>query len=462
MLFPGMVKEEFGISPITSGEMAAQVSRWDRIYRGSPEWLDADEHITTINFAKALCSETARLTVLGAKIEISGSARADWLMEEINRIYGNIRPWVEYGCNYGTVILKPCDGGVDVYTPADFIVTDAENGDISGAAFINRLFDELNKKWYTRLEYHRFEEAGEERRYIVTNRCYIGDSENDRGKLIAIEKTPWAGVAEEAHIIGLDRPLFAVFRTPAANNIEIGSSLGMAIYAEAVQELRDLDIAYSRNAKEILDSKRTVLMDSDRLLPGSVKVGAALRGNVLGRGSPMPDYIKLVDGSGAAESDVYHEINPTLNTDTRLSGINALLSQIGYKAGYSNGYFVFNEQSGIQTATGVEAEQQRTVQFVKDVRDQLEKCLDGLIYALDRFADLYDLAPMGEYEVVYNFGDITYSFDEDRARWWSYVTTGKAPAWMFFVKFEGMSEEDAKAMVAEAQPREPSLFGDEE
>ena len=30
-------------------------------------------------------------------------------------------------------------------------------------------------------------------------------------------------------------------------------------------------------------------------------------------------------------------------------------------------------------------------QFIKDVRDMLEKCLDGLIYALDRFADLYDL-----------------------------------------------------------------------
>ena len=174
--------------------------------------------------------------------------------------------------------------------------------------------------------------------------------------------------------------------------------------------------------------------------------------------SSLPDYIKLVDGDTSTESDVYHEINPTLNTDTRLTGINALLSQIGYKSGFSNGYFVFNESTGIQTATQVEADQQRTMQFIKDVRDKLESCLDGLLYALDVFASLYKIAPNGSYDIAYDFGDITYNRDEDRVRWWGYVQAGKVPAWMFFVKFEGMTEEEAKAMTAEAQPITTALF----
>ena len=33
---------------------------------------------------------------------------------------------------------------------------------------------------------------------------------------------------------------------------------------------------------------------------------------------------------------------------------------------------------------------------------------------------------------------------------------------MYYVKFEGMSEEEAKKMVEEAQPEEPELFGGEE
>ena len=38
---------------------------------------------------------------------------------------------------------------------------------------------------------------------------------------------------------------------------------------------------------------------------------------------------------------------------------------------------------------------------------------------------------------------------------------GKVPAWYYFVKFEGMTEEDAKAMVDEAQPDEKRLFAEE-
>lgn len=39
---------------------------------------------------------------------------------------------------------------------------------------------------------------------------------------------------------------------------------------------------------------------------------------------------------------------------------------------------------------------------------------------------------------------------------------GKIPDWMYFKKFEGLSEDDAKAMVQEAQPKNrPMMFGEE-
>lgn len=110
------------------------------------------------------------------------------------------------------------------------------------------------------------------------------------------------------------------------------------------------------------------------------------------------------------------------------------------------------------TATQVESDDRRTIQYIKDVRDQLEKCMDAVYYALSVYADLYGESPAGEYEVTYDFGDITYNREEDRARWWNYVNAGKVPAWMYFVKFEGFSEEDAKAMVEEATPKEDELF----
>lgn len=444
MLLKSKAKDEFNIEAIGSEQMDAWINECVRIYQGNPCWLNEEDHIDTVNFAKAVCSETARLATLGIGIHLDGSARADWLQEQIDKVYFQLREWVEYGCAYGTVILKPNGEGIDLYTRGQFEITSVLNGKINGVVFHN--WRKQGDDWYTRLEYHRFEND----LYMITNKCYIGDQPDDTKESIDIKETPWSDLSEEVSIANVSDPLFAVLRTPHANNIDMSSPYGLPIFSEAMQELRDLDVAYSRNAKEIQDSKRTVLLDSDRLLPYS-------KSNSLNR-TNLPDYIKLVDGDTSTESDVYHEINPTLNTDTRLTGINALLSQIGYKIGFSNGYFVFNEQSGFQTATGVEADQQRTIQFIKDVRDKLEDCLGSLIYALDVFATLYGQAPAGTYEVAFDFGDITYNREEDRVRWWGYVQAGRVPAWMYFTKFEGMPEDEARKMTAEAQPKATALF----
>lgn len=469
MIFRSKAKEEFNIEPVISQSMEDMIQKCFAIYQGKPYWLDDADHIKTINFAKAVCSETARLAMLGTKITIDGSARAVWLQEQIDNIYFKLRDWVEYGCAYGTVILKPNGKGIDLVTPNNFMITDYENGEISGVVFVNR--EMVGKKYYTRLEYHRFVESVETTNilgqryfkgvYAITNRCYVGDSENDTSKRIDIAKTPWAELAEESFIQNVDSPLYGVLKMPHANNVDVDSPMGLPIFSDAIEELKDLDIAYSRNSKEILDSKRTVLLDSDRLLTSGGKV--AQTGAYFDRqreSMGLPDYVKNVYGNGT--EDFYQEINPQLNTDTRLTGLNALLSQIGYKIGYSNGYFVFNESTGIQTATGVEAEQQRTIQFIKDVRDKVEGCLDRTIYALNVFADVFDLSPVGEYEITFDFGDITYDREVDRQRWWGYVVAGKVPAYRYFMKFEGMSEEEARAMVAEATPKQPTLFESEE
>ena len=456
MLQKPRAKEEFNIEPISSAQMEQWVQECINIYRGEPNWLSEDENIDTVNFAKSICSEVARLTMLATSITVDGSARAEWLQERINEMYFQLREWIEYGCAYGTIILKPDGQTVRMYTPGEFEVTDSEKGNITGIVFHN--WEKEGDKWYTLLEYHRFE--GEQ--YAITNKCYLGDYPDDTKKQVDIALSPWSNLAEEVYINNIDRMLFGVFRTPQANNIDLASPFGLPIFSEAVQELRDLDIAYSRNAEEIFDSSRTVLRDSDAMMSGGgkkvVNSAAALehRRDMM----KLPRVVKNIQGDG--KELFYQEINPQLNTEMRLKGLNALLNQIGYKSGFSNGHFVFNESGGIQTATQVEADQQRTIQMVKDVRDRTENCTDGVVYALDVFADLYGYAPSGDYEIVYDFGDITYNRDEDRTRWWGYVSAGKVPAWMFFVKFEGMSEEDAKAMVAEAAPKTPTLFGGDE
>lgn len=148
----------------------------------------------------------------------------------------------------------------------------------------------------------------------------------------------------------------------------------------------------------------------------------------------------------------------------RLAGLNALLSQIGYKCGYSNGYFVFNEKSGIATATQIESEQQRTIQLIKDIRGGLQEAVKGLVYALNAYADLYNLAPAGEYDEdeILHMTDITANFEEDRQHHYALALQGVFPWQEYFVKYLKYSREDAIKLLAMAKEEQkaPSLFGD--
>ncbi len=444
-------REVFGVRPLESVQTRRLLRRCAAVYRGRPEWLDEDpeNQIRTVGMARSICSETARLAVLAAGVTVGGGTeRAAWLQQQIDRCYFSLRHWAEQGCAYGTVILKPNGRDVELLTPEQFFITDTDGGSVTGAVFFSRRYDQQRGKYFTRMEYHRFLPDG---RYGVSNRCLMADSPSEAGREVAIEATPWAALAEDVIAEGVERPLFGVLRMPAANYLDPASPMGLPVFADALEELRDLDVAYSRNASEIYDSRRLALLDDRLTEQAGVPVGAARR-------IKLPRFIKRAFGSGASE--YYQEIDPALNTETRLKGIDALLSQIGFKCGFSNGYFVFNQRSGLVTATQVEADDRRTVQLVKDVRDKLETALDGLIYALDRLAEGYALTPAGAYEAVYDFGDVTYNREEDRARWYGYVADGKAPFWYYLTKFEGYSEEQAKAVEAAARPMECDLTAD--
>lgn len=449
-LFKSEVKNEFSVSEITSQKIQDAIQRWMRIYDGRPDWVDKEEGIKTINFAKTVTSETARLACLDLSIKLDGSARADYLQTVVDDMFDNIREYVEHACAYGTVVLKPNGSGIECLCPERFFVTETDgNNNICGIVFFD--YHNTPDKFYTKMEFHRFVES----EYYVSNRCYMSHSKGALGKRIDITKTPWKNLAEDVCIENLEKPLYSILKTPMANHIDKGSPLGISIFAEAIEELKDLDIAYSRNVEEIKDSRRMVLLDSRMTQLPAIKDG---EGNTIRRNMKLPKYVKNV--MSESPDDFYQEVNPQLNTEMRITGINNILSILAYKCGYSNGYFTFDAMQGIQTATGVEATQQRTIQFIKDIRDKLKMSMDALIYAVDKYADLYDLAPLGEYEIAYGFRDITHNREENLIVMRSDAISGIIPKWMYVMEYYSLTESEAKKLVEEAEVK-GKLFDEE-
>lgn len=476
-MFKREIKERFGADILLSDVMEAWINRFYNITSGNAPWVDPEDDVESINWAGQIDDITAGLVTLDIGIEMPDTPRGQYLQKYADYVLQIIHDKVSEGLGNCGVMFKPNGENVDYVEPGNFAPTDCDsNGNILGCVFQNQI--QRNDWTYTKLEYHRFEkvtgEDGHEQKvYRISNYCYKKRGTNvlfnSPGDPCALtEVSEWANLLPEWEIANVDRPLFAYFKNPAPNRLDRSSPLGVPIWHNCLKELKDLDIAWSRKGGEVEDSKHMTF------LPAST-IRYADQHKV-----KMPRWIKSLEfgGKGLDSDDTIHEHVSTLLTDQRIADINSILAMISTKCGFSQGMFVLDEKTGMMTATQVEADDQETIRTIKNIRDALQSCLTNLFYALDKFADYYtDLPPENwssfemsdgarvdglEDSITFNFGNILYNWNEDRANWWNYVVQGKMPAWLYFVKFEGMSEEEAKKLTAEAQPKEEPRFFEEE
>lgn len=438
-MFRKDAEKAFQIEVTYSFEMDKAIRLWNQIVSGKPPWMDKEDNIETINFAKTITTDVAKKTCLDIDINISGSARADYLQQIIDNMRKKkLRDKVEDAAAVGGIMFKPnglsyANNCIDYLMPDDFIVTEqTSNGDIKGCIFLD-CFQEKNN-YYTRMEYQHFQ--GE--KYIIENKAYRSKVKGVLGEEIALKEVKaWEAIEPEVVIEGIKDTLFAYFKLPYNNTIDYNSPLGVSAFSNAIKELKDLDIAWCRKSEEIEDSRHMTF----------IPPFAARNNN--DKKVKLPRFVKKLDIGGKDDENI-HEHTATILTEERINDINSILSILSTKIGYSQGAFKLDGKTGVITATQVESDARETIETIKDNRDSLKECLEHLIYALDVYATLYNWTQEGKYETSYSFGDLTYNWEEDRARHWQYVQAGKYPLWKYYVEFEGMSEEEAKEVVAEA------------
>lgn len=446
------ISRAFGVELLSSPAMQTALEKWDNISRGRPPWLNGEDGIETVNMAKHISDHRAKLTALDIGIALSGSARADYLQGLADDLLGRLPDQLAEADRLGGMMIKWNGSTWDFVLPGCFGITGKDdNGEITGAIFASHTME--RGRGFTRLEYHSLEKSGV---YKVRNKAFA-DRLGSGGETALGQEVPlthierWAKLAPDVTLKNVKHPLFGFYRVPGANTIDPGSPLGLSVFANALPELKAIDTAISRKNAEVEDSKHITF------------VGQPLIQNAQNRNIQLPRFVRGL-GMGLKDNDTsaIHEHVPTLLTDQRIKDINFDLSMAGVKCGFSEGVFVMDGQTCMITATQVEADDRDTIQTIKADRDALKAALEQALYGADVLCTLYGLAPLGAYETAFNFGDITYSYEEDKAAWRSYVAQGWVPKWLYFTKFEGMSEEEAKALCAEAessQREKASLFG---
>ena len=99
------LKEKLNVDISISQEMIEALELWSNMYSNKAPWLNNE--VVSTNLSAAISSEIARLATIEMRVKVEGSARADYLLKQLEKILENIRFIVELGAAKGSIILKP-------------------------------------------------------------------------------------------------------------------------------------------------------------------------------------------------------------------------------------------------------------------------------------------------------------------------------------------------------------------
>lgn len=424
------ITQPFGIQSNISDPMTSYLKLWDELYMNSSAGIPS-----------IIASEAARLATSDMEIKVIGGARADIINNIVNSNRDRFRTKLEFGCVYGGLILKPNGLGIDFIPSTKFVpVKFDDNGNIIAVIFVDTFIK--NKTYYNRLEYHHIEGSN----YIIENKAFSSESPNKLGFEIKLSVvSDWSHIEPYVELTGVDRPLFGYFRMPNANFIDVNSPLGVSIFARSVETCRDFDLIYSKWKREVKLSDKLLFINDDALMQHNPN-----NNNKLMRANPLPELIYGLQFKPENTKEV-EEWSPSIRVEEYRNAMQTQLDLISVQCGFSSGYFSFDSKTGAITATQVESEDQRTFSTCTDIQANYKQAIEGFMYAINVMISLYTDLPEETLEFSYYMKDLFVSFDDDRNRAYQLAQNKYIPKWKYLVDYEGYGEEEAKAMVAEAE-----------
>lgn len=443
------LEEAFDTQIVVSEKMEQACTLWASMYENEPPWKNIKGGKLSLNLAKAVCSELARLATFESEIEVTGdNERAKYLNDQMQKVIKKLRKHVEKAGSTSGIVFKPYISGdkirVAVVSGTNFYPTEfGGDGEVRGGIFTD--FRYVGNLRFTRLEWHRFEGN----QYRISNKAYkvnaaVVDDLTGMvlGKPCSLkEVNDWAGIEPEITLNNVTDPLLGHLKMPMANNIEDDSPLGVSVFAAAVDDIREADEQFSRIIWEY-KAKEVAVYVSDEALDRD-KTGKAIIPSGLER---ILRNLKFDNNK-----NFYEVFSPDFRDESLFNGLNKILRNIEFKCGLAYGT-LSDVQDVEKTAEEIRNSKQRSFSTVSDIQSSIEEALTELLYAMDTLCTLYNLAPPGNIELKCSFGDgVLEDIDKEFARRLNLVNAGLLRPELFIAWYFHCSEEEAKAMMPGAE-----------
>ncbi|MBU8773196.1 phage portal protein [Cytobacillus oceanisediminis] len=439
-------------------EMYDRIEIWQAIYAGYlKDWHDTS--YMTINGKKQrkrasmrmakVASQKMATLIFNEKCEINISEESlektikDILKE--NKFNREFRRYLEYGFALGGMVMKAYyeDDKLKIsYTTADcFIPLAWDNFRITEGVFVSTFRKGNNR--YTHLEWHLWEDG----EYVIRNELYEAKTDNELGVKVPLS-TQFKDLEEEIIFHTIKKTIFVYFKPNIANNFDTNSPLGISIFANALDTLKTLDIAFDSFQREFALGKKRIIVPASAIKTVVDPITGQLS-RYFDADDEVYESMSLGDG---LDAEKVHDISIELRVEEHVAAINANLNILAMQIGFNAGTFTF-DGLGVKTATEVVSENSETFRTKQDHETNVEAAIQELVDAIVEIADAFNVFPRpADYEVTVAFDDsIAQDKDADINEQIKLLSNGLQLKKKALMKIHGLTEKEAEVMLKEIQ-----------
>ena len=384
------ILSDFGLDTETSKDMLDAIQKWSKIFNGNEPWID--KNTTSLHVAKTMCEKVAKAVTIEFKSECDD--------EYINTIYQkflkNKRKNTEYAIGKSCIFFKPAyeNGTIkitsiqaDKFIPIKF----DDDGNLLGAIFIDQITK--SNDIYTRLEYNELKGNILE----IKNIAYKGKKNGvilaNKINLNSVDK--WKDIQETLAIEGVDKLLGGFFTMNNTNDVDNNSPLGVSLFHNAIDTLKEIDKQFSRILWEYEGSELAIDVDETLLYSDD-------NGDPIAPKGKDRLYRKLMAISD--NKDKWNIFSPEIRDNPLFNGLNELLRQAELQCGLAVGVLCKPELIE-KTATEIKSSKQDYYVTVSDIQTSLQQAFEDLIYGIYVLCKLYGISVSNNYNVSFDWDD---------------------------------------------------------
>lgn len=335
----------------------------------------------------------------------------------------------------GNVIAGTGEIRLNYFEASNIYPLSWQNGIVEECAFVS--IHTLQGKKYAHIQFHVREDTGE---YTICN--YVVECTKGAGREMDPEEwrelQPFAEMSEKAYT-GSDQRQFVIDRLNIVNNIDPDSPMGIAVFANAIDQLKGIDIAYDSYVNEFVLGKKRIFVAPEML-------------SMSESGDPVFDpndvtFYQLPEDSMKEKPLV--EVNMEIRAEAHSRAINDFLNILSVKCGFGTQHYRF-ENGNIQTATQVISENSDLYKTIVKHEIILDSVLKELVTIIIRLGNVIGKELNENAEITVDFDDsIIEDQGAERKEDRQDVSMGAMALWEYRKKWYHEDELTAKQNVPE-------------